>query len=116
VVEEGDAVGAGRRLQDSDSPNSSEIDNPVICINKGETIIFSIPNDENYPVYLKDSLVNTNNGFDYGAFDELEREIDSGTTTISTFAFTFIDDGIYDFADNADKDRHMIIAVMGGSE
>ena len=102
---EAEAEGTGtssnrRRLQDdADSADSdstttttgtdNEIYNPVICINKGMSIIWSIPNQKNFPVYDKDSLVNTNNNFDYSAFVELKRMVESDLTSISMFAFTF---------------------------
>ena len=104
-----------RRLQEV-STESARIPDPVICIQKGETFVFSINGTEHYPVYVKDSLINTNPNFDYGAFKELKRILDAETSTISTFAFTFTQKGIYDFVDNVDPSKHMVVSVMGDGE
>lgn len=98
-----------RRLQDI----SASIQNPVYCIDQGDTFLFSIPNDQNYPVYSKDSLLNSNFNFDYGAFNELKRMVENPANSISTFAFTFTDSGVYDFVDNSDSSMHIIISVIG---
>jgi hypothetical protein len=34
-------------------------------------MLFDSLSEEKYPVYLKDSLLNTNQNFDYGAFSAL---------------------------------------------
>lgn len=106
-----------RYLQTTNSTASTdEIVNPVACIYQGEAFIFSIPDREHYPIYDKDSLINTNDDFDYGTFKELERMLDSNSTNITTFAFTFTEAGIFDFVDNADNDLHFIISVIGDGE
>ena len=74
-----------RRLANITNPNT--VFNPVVCLVVGASIIFDVSNVR-YPVYLKDSLLNTNPGFDYSSFRQLAA-LASTTVTISSFAFTF---------------------------
>lgn len=101
----------GRRLVTS----STGISNPVICISLNDTYIFSI-SKTHYPVYSKDSLLNTNKNFDYGAFQQLASLMDSASSSITIFAYTFQEQGIYDFVDSDNSDLHMIISVMGSGQ
>ena len=39
----------------------------------GDSFIFNIDNPEHYPKYMRDSVINSNPEFDYGAFIELEQ-------------------------------------------
>jgi len=58
----------GRMLQAVDN-SSVALRNPVLCIKKGDIMFFNVvPEDGNYPVYNKDSILNTNPKFDYGPF------------------------------------------------
>jgi hypothetical protein len=89
------------------------ISNPVICLNPGETILFSIdPNLKSYPEYAKDSLLNTNSNFDYGPFMQLGISIDSGHSSITNFAHTFAEVGVYHFIDSSDESNEMIVGVQ----
>lgn len=57
-----------RVLQQLNNSNVA-LQNPVLCIKKGDIMFFNvIPEDGNYPVYNKDSILNTNPKFDYGPF------------------------------------------------
>ena len=82
-----------------------EIANPLICLELYEVIVFRIFVDENdrtlshYPVYVKNHLYNTNPGFDYGAFTELEYYITQTNVTYSSFAYSFTEPGTYVIAD-----------------
>ncbi|CAG9314260.1 unnamed protein product [Blepharisma stoltei] len=109
-----------RLLTDDESrflaASSEGLSNPIACIKRNDTFLFSLTPRSHYPVYLKDSLLNTNKNFDYAAFKELEWRMKSSSSYVDTFAFTFTDAGIYDFVDNADSDKHIIIAVVGDSE
>jgi len=40
--------------------------NPVFCLDTGESMLFTISDPHHYPVYLKDSVMNSNPSFDYG--------------------------------------------------
>ena len=103
----------GRRLQ-NESPEG--ILNPVACLHRGDSFIFSIPDSQHFPVYNKDSLLNTNPDFDYGPFLELKRMITSASTNVSVFAFSFNYSGIFDFSDNANPDAHIIVSVIGNGQ
>lgn len=39
-----------------------------MCLNQGDSMLFQITSATNYPVYDKDSLLNTNPAFDYSSF------------------------------------------------
>lgn len=99
-----------RRLQ-----NSAGIKNPVACIHINEIFIFSVQPDH-YPVYSKDSLLNNNDDFDFGPFKELERMMNNNPESVTTFATSFTQQGVYDFVDSSDSDLHMIISVIGEGE
>ena len=102
-------TGSGRRLA---SPEDSVITDPVACLHVNDTFLFSISDKQHYPIYLKDSLLNTNLHFDYVPFLELQRLVKSELSYISTFAFTFTQEGLYDFADAESEDRHILVAVV----
>lgn len=54
----------------------------------GSALIFQNINKLHYPVYLKDSLINTNSDFDYSAFNILAAKLYNGTN-ITQFVFNF---------------------------
>lgn len=99
-----------RRLADTVS-----ISNPVVCLSKGESMIFAVIPQDHYPVYLSKSLLNSNPEFDYSAFDTLASDVESGKD-IKSFGFTFITPGIYIFADKTDTDQQIIIGVMDSNK
>lgn len=47
------------------------IRNPVVCGAAGSAIMFDGLSPEHYPVYQKNSLLNTNDEFDFGSFVQL---------------------------------------------
>ena len=51
--------------------------NAVLCLNQGDSLLWEIESTAHYPVYVKDSLLNTDFEFDYGPFLELETEMKS---------------------------------------
>lgn len=65
--------------------------------------MFSIKEAKHYPVYMRQSVMNTNLDFDFGAFlnlaTEMRRKDSEGDTTESLFAFTFTEGGTYVFND-----------------
>ncbi|RHY33213.1 hypothetical protein DYB32_001787 [Aphanomyces invadans] len=67
-----------RRLAEA----KSGIVNPMLCLQKGDSIMFSVSN-QSYPVYAKDSLMNTNPQFDYGAFRTLDEKMKANTVAIT---------------------------------
>lgn len=92
----------GRGLQNtlaSDETNrEAYISNPVICTDIGSALLFSDLGPNKYPIYLKDSLLNTNDRFDYGEFLKLPDLLSNGT--IKAFWFTFAESGVYVFGDS----------------
>lgn len=52
-----------------------------------------------FPVYIIDSLYNTNPDFDSGVFELLENKLLRSNMSISTFMYTFFDEGTYVFGD-----------------
>jgi hypothetical protein len=60
-----------RFLQSQGSTGGSgatTIKNPVICMPEGSALLFTSLSPKNYPVYLKDSLINTKPNFDFSKF------------------------------------------------
>ena len=100
--------------------SSDEIDSPVICIHDGDTMMFDIDSTAHYPIYVKDSLVNTNPDFDYGAFKILAGKLvaqkESGVEYAQTFAFTFVEAGNYFFMDATDVDQTLVVSVKKEAE
>jgi hypothetical protein len=102
---------ASRNLANVSATNSSGvIENPIVCINLGDSLVFDVTND-NYPQYDKDSLFNSNDNYDYSAFRSLESSAKS-QLTISTFSTTFDESGTYSFRMSSAKNKQLIVAVM----
>ena len=103
-----------------DSLGSDLINNPVICIRKGDSLIFEVDGDGHYPVYQKDSLLNSNSEFDYAAFKILsetaQAQVASGTSHSGYFGYTFQTAGRYYFTDSIDTTQTMIVYVTSDSE
>jgi hypothetical protein len=75
-------------------------------------VTFPVDSDElSYPVYYKESLLNSNLGFDYGEFLQLETSILQGND-YTMFIFTFYENGVYVIRDSKTNDRYTIIAVL----
>lgn len=68
---------------------------------------------DKYPIYVKDSLLNTNEDFDHGEFDSLSSSLND--TEYTSFVFTFFQAGVYVFKDSRNEAKQMIIAVMDDS-
>jgi len=78
----------------------------------GESVTFPVDStDLSYPVYFKESLLNSNLGFDYGEFLQLETAIFQGKE-IDMFIFTFYEAGVYVFWDSKVNNEYMIISVL----
>jgi hypothetical protein len=102
----------GRNLQTT-SDEGVAVENPVICIQVGEAVLFDIePGTQAFPEYHKSSLLNSNADFDYGAFRRLA-EIAANT---SMFVFSFPDGGVYVFWDgNSTQSQSIVVAMPEGS-
>ena len=86
------------------------IDDPITCLELGDSILFTITN-ESYPVYDEDSLLNTNDAFDYGQFRQLvESQQTSGSASL--FAYRFRTSGVYVFELSNNPNRRMVCSVM----
>ena len=90
------------------------ITNPVVCTTLGSALLFENLTADKYPVYEKDSLLSTNDNFDYGEFDALSELL--STEVAKSFVFTFDEPGIYVFADSRQSEKQLIIAIMGNGK
>ena len=84
--------------------------NPLVCLKLGDSILFQV-NNKHYPEYDKDSLLNTNKNFDYGAFRSLAIKA-SSTYNVSSFGYTFTASGNYVFKLSTSSSTLTIISVM----
>jgi len=101
-----------RALQATASSTTPTVSQPIACIRRGDAMVWQIPSDgSSYPVYVKDSLLNTNKDFDFGAFRALAEKVRS-SANVTVFGFTFRDPGTYVFASSADATQRMIVTVM----
>lgn len=99
-----------RVLQDNSS-NIGLISNPIVCINRMDSVVFDITNDV-YPIYARNSLLNTNPLFDYGAFRDLAAHASSTSLVLSKFAFTFTESGTYVFSLTGEFNSKILIVVV----
>jgi|LauGreDrversion4_2_1035121.scaffolds.fasta_scaffold1660133_1 hypothetical protein len=80
-------------MQDPVDISQAALKNPMFCLARGDSMIFTIRNPYHYPVYLKDSVINSNPSFDYGSLlilaDQMKAKQANNITTPSMFAFTF---------------------------
>jgi len=74
-----------RKLFESRRLDDLTVYNPIICASVDEAIAFGVSVDH-FPVYLKDSLLNTVKDFDFSSFASLEQRLKS---SISTDVFVF---------------------------
>lgn len=64
----------------------------MICLTEGDAVFFNVNSTlARYPVYKKDSTLNTNADFDYGDFETLADMIVRQNITVKTFSFIFKD-------------------------
>ncbi|PIK35706.1 hypothetical protein BSL78_27462 [Apostichopus japonicus] len=100
-------------LSTSDVSGSSfsGVMNPAVCLKYGETMMFYVDN-QNYPVYSRENLYNTNEKFDYGGFRELEELQSQIGTSTTLFVYQFVDPGVYVFHLSNNTNRKMYIRVM----
>lgn len=88
------------------------IRNPVVCAGLGSAVLFQGLSSDHYPVYQKNSLLNSNDAFDFGAFVALGARLDSGDRSITSFLFAFDEPGIYVFRDSGNAAKEAVVAVM----
>ena len=92
--------------------SGTTLSNAVVCLELGDSIVFSVDNS-NYPVYVKDSLLNTNDDFDYSAFRDLAELASSSSLSVTTFVHTFDEAGSYVFQLSSNSDTVTIVSVVG---
>ena len=54
-----------------DGGDCAGVPNALLCVEAGDAVVFNMPSDA-YPVYVRDSLLNTNMDFDYSEFSLLD--------------------------------------------
>ena len=93
------------------------IRSPVVCVNVGQAVFFKISINQlnrslsHYPQYNKNHLFNTNPGFDYGQFRQLNLLIQTTNLNVNSFLNVFAEPGTYVFYDNAENRRETIVYV-----
>lgn len=108
----------GRRQTDetqaftSDQPQFDGIDDPTICLEFGQIILFQVSNTS-YPVYDVDNLLNTNSEFDYGLFTLLvEAQQLSAAEIPVLFPYRFDVSGVFVFYLSNDVNRKTYVRVV----
>jgi hypothetical protein len=103
----------GRALQDTAA--TPKLTNPAMCIKEGDIIFFNVDvGNLNYPTYLKNSPLNTNNEFNSQPFTDLQNLILAGED-VQTFSYVFRQKGTYVFTNKA-SGTVMTITVVGAAE
>jgi hypothetical protein len=104
----------GRRYLQAAKNN--KLQNPALCIKMGDVVFFNVVAEKrSYPRYFKDSILNTNDKFDYGAFEELKTMIEVKGIKVQTFSFAFREEGIYVF-ENASSGTMTVVGVVKPSQ
>jgi len=86
---------------------------PTVCLSRGDAVMFELPNGaDSIPVYVKDSFLNTNQGFDYGEFRRLGALAAQDSSSVAVFAFSFREAGRYVFQSSSDAAQQTIIVVQ----
>ncbi|TMW66819.1 hypothetical protein Poli38472_011935 [Pythium oligandrum] len=84
----------------------------MVCLPVGGGILFDLSTPGSYPIYQKDSMLNTNPNFDYGAFRSLAARVRANTSFVSAFAFSFTEPGTYVFGNSLNSAAKTVITVM----
>ena len=90
------------------------VQTPLLCIKAGEGVTWSITTSDgltHYPQYTPDSLYNTNPNFDYGAFQNLQNDVNAGRP-VASFSQMFSSPGVYAFHDAGDQSKQTVIGVV----
>lgn len=72
--------------------------------------------DSVYPIYVQDSVLNTDANFDNSDFLDLEQRVLYTTETINYFVYQFNHEGVFIFATNADSFAYTMVRVLTSSE
>lgn len=96
-------------------PPGPYISAPIVCLPLGGTLLFDLPEGKTtYPIYLKNSLLNTNPDFDYGNFRHLASLAANEDSEIRYFAYSFAQNGTYAFttSNNPQRGATLVVVVM----
>ena len=96
------------------STANNQIQSAIMCIQPNNAVSFQI-SSAHFPVYVKNSLYNSNMNFDAGLFDILETSIINSNVNISTFMFTFVTSGVYVFGDYQNIEVFQTIVKVSSS-
>lgn len=115
----GSSVQARRRRQTdqaqsstADQPQFDGIDDPTICLEFGQTLLFQV-SSTSYPVYDVDNLLNTNPEFDFGVFTLLaETQQFSVAESTVLFPFRFAVSGVFVFYLSNNVNRKTYVRVV----
>ena len=84
--------------------------NPLVCIEVGDAVLFDMAGSSNYPVYVRDSLLNTNREFDFSEFSLLAYNAKANEFQ-DNLLFFFEAEGTYVFATSVDEELQTVIKV-----
>lgn len=88
-----------------------------MCLKQGSAVLFAVNSTgKQYPIFMKDSILNTNPNFDYGQFLELQNTIEKGSKQVTAFSFVFSQAGIYVFQDSKQQSKITIIGVVSENQ
>jgi len=85
-----------------------------MCVPLNSAVLFEV-SGSSYPVYLKDSILNTNLDFDYGPFLNLAKMVNQNVD-VQAYSYIFDQEGIYVFVDAGNTDKVTVIGVVGENE
>ncbi|CDI75202.1 hypothetical protein EPH_0019790 [Eimeria praecox] len=114
--------GGLRRL--SEAAPTQAVKFPVQCLQLHDTVAWWV-GDQVYPVFLKDSLLNTNAAIDISTFLQLASAVGSTnearsfnvkkavTSNLEYFVYTFSVEGVFAFGTNEDNSPQAIFSVVG---
>ena len=91
------------------------VKDPILCVTPSTLLIFELTSDLGYPIFARDSSLNTNPDFDLGEFRSLQYFMDRTDARIDRFSFAFgdqpTDQETYVFTHSNNQDSYFIITV-----
>ncbi|CBY12491.1 unnamed protein product [Oikopleura dioica] len=109
---------SARKRRQATNSTAAYIDNPLICIPPGTAVVFENNIDNNdrvnsdYPVYVKDSTLNSNSEFDYGEFRILRYYVTkTSSNNVDNFIYAFVEKGTFTFSNAQNSDATLLVVV-----
>ncbi len=94
----------------TNQPQFDGIDDPLICLEIGQSLFFFISNSS-YPIYDQNNLLNIDVDRDLGPFEQLgEDQLLAGANNF--FAFRFIESGVFSFYLSDTVERYIFVRVV----